>query len=112
ALLLMGQPRLLELFAHHRKGLRWDRQVERVIAGGAPLGVQFVQHLRQSAERRLAVKGPPPEPEPHRPPCSKGPCPNRVPPPSRAPAFCRNGVGACCLTASRTSFAESSWAQS
>ena len=61
---LLASPDCLQLFAHHRERLRRDRQVERVIAAGAPLGVQLVQRLGELLERRVVVEGALHEPDP------------------------------------------------
>ena len=59
-----GQPRLLQLLAHHLEGLRRDRQIERVIAACAAVGVEFLQRLGESAERLLVVECALDEPDP------------------------------------------------
>ena len=56
------QPRLLQLLAHHLEGLRRNRQVERVIAVGAALGVKLLQRLGQPLECLLVVECAPYEP--------------------------------------------------
>jgi hypothetical protein len=49
----VGQPRPLELLHDRREELRRDRQVERVVAAGAPLGVQLADGLGELVERRV-----------------------------------------------------------
>ena len=51
-----GQPRLVQLFAYHGERLGRDRQIERVVAAGAALGVQLVQGLGQPRERGLVIE--------------------------------------------------------
>ena len=46
----VGQPGTLQLLAHHREGVRWDREVEGVVAARAALGVQLLQCLGQAGE--------------------------------------------------------------
>ncbi len=66
ALRLVGQPGFRQLLADLRERLRRDRQVERVIAAGAALDVEFVQGLLEAFERGVVVESALYEPEPLR----------------------------------------------
>ena len=50
------RPDSLELLDHGGEGLRRDRQVERVVAAGAALGVELVDAVGQLVERRVVVE--------------------------------------------------------
>ncbi len=51
-----GQPRLGELAAHDGERARRDRQVERVVAARAALGVERLDRLAQALERLVVVE--------------------------------------------------------
>ena len=58
-----GQPGLVQLFAHDGERLGRDRQVERVVAAGAALGVELLQGLGEPRERGFVIELAPHEPQ-------------------------------------------------